>query len=306
VLVGVNGVFGTRMVEVAKRIGAEVNAVNADWGRALEAEQYRAAAGGRAHKLLCVVHAETSTGVLQPLAPLKQVADELGALLVVDTVTSLGGVPVALDELGIDAAYAGTQKCLSCPPGLSPISFSERACRVLETRKQPVQSWYLDLSLVRRYWGEDRVYHHTAPINMLYGLHEALRLVLEEGLEARFARHRLHHAALIAGLEALGFAPRVDSAIRLPPLTTIAIPHGLADQSGRRALLERFGLEIGAGLGPMLGNTWRIGLMGEGASRRHVELCLCALGSVLDRTRSGTDSGLAAAERVYSEAAGAR
>ena len=206
VLVGVSGVFGTRMAEVARRAGAEVVEVAGEWGRAIAAEEFRKAAQGKHCKLLCAVHAETSTGVLQPLEPLRAIADELGALLVVDAVTSLGGLSVSTDARRLDAVYSGTQKCLSCPPGLSPLTLSAAAESALSARKRPVQSWYLDLTLVTRYFGSERVYHHTAPINMIYALHEALRLVAEEGLAARWNRHRLHASALWAGLEALGLS----------------------------------------------------------------------------------------------------
>jgi alanine-glyoxylate transaminase/serine-glyoxylate transaminase/serine-pyruvate transaminase len=300
-LIGVNGVFGGRMLEIARRLGAEVTPVQAEWGRPLQVEPCRSAAQGRPFKVVCVVHAETSTGVLQPLEPFKELADELGALLVVDAVTSLGGMPVEVDRLELDAVYSGTQKCLSCPPGLSPVTFSERASRAISARRTPVVSWYLDLSLVQRYWGSERVYHHTAPINMLFALHEALRLVLQEGLDARFARHRLHHAALSAGLAELGLGLPVAAQFRLPSLTVVEIPDGIDDLKARRHLLHEFGLEIGGGLGPMQGRAWRIGLMGEGASRRNVELCLAALTSALRAQgyRAGEDA-LAAARATYS------
>jgi alanine-glyoxylate transaminase/serine-glyoxylate transaminase/serine-pyruvate transaminase len=299
-LIGVNGVFGERMVEVARRLRAEVTPVPAEWGRPVDVEAYRSAAQGRRYKVVCVVHAETSTGVLQPLAPFRALADELGALLVVDAVTSLGGIPVDVDAQGLDAVYSGTQKCLSCPPGLSPVTFSERASRVIAERRSPVSSWYLDVSLVQRYWGSERVYHHTAPINMLFALHEALRLVLEEGLEARFARHRLQHRALVAGLEALGLSVPVAPEHRLPSLTAVHIPDGIDDARARRHLLHEFGLEVGGGLGPMRGRAWRIGLMGEGAARRNVELCLCALSSALHAQGHRTaGDALAAARAIY-------
>ncbi len=301
VVVGVNGVFGTRMAEVARRCGAEVVEVKGEWGRALDADAVRAAAGDSA-SLLCIVHAETSTGVLQDVPPMRAVADELGALLVLDTVTSLGGVDVALDAWGVDATYSGTQKCLSCPPGLSPVSFSERARTKLAGRSRAVQSWYLDLSLVGNYWGSERAYHHTAPINMLYGLHESLRLVLEEGLAEREVRHRLHSRALVAGLEALGLEHRVPLAERLPQLTAIAVPEGIDDGRARAHLLNEFDLEIGGGLGPMKGNTWRIGLMGAGATRRNVTLCLGALSSALNEqghAGGGSSDALAAAAAIY-------
>jgi len=300
VLVGVNGVFGTRMAEVARRAGADVTAVEGEWGRALDADAFRAAARGRRFRLLCAVHAETSTGVLQPLEGLREVAAELGALFVVDCVTSLGGLELDLDGQGVDAAYSGTQKCLSCPPGLAPVSFGARAQAALGARRRPVQSWYLDLSLIASYWGGERAYHHTAPINMLYGLHEALRLVLEEGLPAREARHRTNARALVRGLGAMGLEPRVPEAERLPPLTAVAVPEGVDDARVRRHLLEQYGVEIGGGLGPMKGNTWRIGLMGAGSTRRNVTLCLAALREALAaQGHRAPGDPLAAAAQVY-------
>jgi alanine-glyoxylate transaminase/serine-glyoxylate transaminase/serine-pyruvate transaminase len=246
------------------------------------------------------VHAETSTGARTDVAPLRAVADELGALLVVDCVTSLGGIPLELDAWGVDAAYAGTQKCLSCPPGLAPVSFSARAEERLRARRTPVQSWYLDLTLIASYWGSERAYHHTAPIQMLYGLHVALRLVLEEGLEARAARHATNARALGAGLEAMGLEPRVPAAERLAPLTAVAVPDGVDDARVRRFLLHELGLEIGGGLGPMKGNTWRIGLMGEASTRRNVSLCLAGLRAALeDQGSAPTGDPLAAAAAVY-------
>jgi len=227
--------------------------------------------------VLAIVHAETSTGVLQDMSPFRGIADTCGALLLVDAVTSLAGVPVDVDRMGIDAVYSGTQKCLSCPPGLSPVSFSERALRALSTRKSPVQSWYFDLNLIGQYFGSERVYHHTAPVNMIFALHEALRLVLEEGLEARYARHRAQAKALHQGLEALGLELPVAEPNRLPPLTLIRIPEGVDDRSVRAKLLADHGLEIGGGLGGFKGKAWRIGLMGASATARHVELCLGAL-----------------------------
>jgi len=300
VLVGVNGVFGTRMAEVARRAGGEVTEVRGTWGRAFTAEQLRSGAEHGRYDIVAVVHGETSTGVLQDVPPIKAVADELGALLLLDCVTSLGGHAVKLDEWGVDAAYSGTQKCLSCPPGLSPVSFSPRAVERLARRKSKVQSWYLDLTLIQGYWGEDRSYHHTAPINMLYGLHEAARQALVEGLEARWARHALHAAAFVAGVEALGLAPRVPADERLNPCTAIAVPDGVDDPRVRRFLLEQFGLEIGGGLGPMKGNTWRVGLMGAGSTRRNVELGLAGLGAALrDQGQAARGDALAAAGAVY-------
>lgn len=301
VLVAVNGVFGTRLAEVARRAGAEVTAVESEWGRAVDASALERAAGGRHYQLLCVVHAETSTGVLQPMAPMRELADKLGALLLADTVTSLGGAPVELDARGIDASYSGTQKCLSSPPGLAPVSLSPRAVAKVEARKAPVQSWYLDLSLLLKYWGQERVYHHTAPINSLYGLHESLRLVLSEGLEARYERHRLNSAALAAGLEALGLELPVPAAERLPPLTLVSVPRGIDEARVRKFLLDEFSLEIGGGLGKFKGNAWRIGLMGASATRRNVSLCLTALGQAL-MAQGHRPSGhpIAAMTAVYS------
>ncbi len=300
VLVGVNGVFGGRLCEVAHRAGAQVTSVEAEWGRALTPQAFRAAAKGQRFALLCAVHGETSTGALTDVAALREVADDLGALLLVDCVTSLAGLPVELDAWGIDAAYSGTQKCLSCPPGLSPVSFSARAVERLRARKQPVQSWYLDLGLIASYWGTERVYHHTAPINMLYALHEALRLVLEEGLEARWGRHRRNARALWAGLEAIGLEPLVPEGERLAPLTSVRVPSGIDEAAVRRFLLTHYSLEIGGGLGPLKGAIWRIGLMGFGSNRRNVELCLAGLCAAL-RAQGRPPAGdpLEAAAAVY-------
>jgi alanine-glyoxylate transaminase/serine-glyoxylate transaminase/serine-pyruvate transaminase len=281
VLICRNGVFGGRMAEVARRCGAEVTPVDAPWGQAIDPGEVAKAARERAFKVLAIVHAETSTGVLQDLSPFRAIADSCGALLLVDAVTSLGGVAVDVDRMGIDAVYSGTQKCLSCPPGLSPVSFSKRAQEVLSTRKTPVQSWYFDLNLIGQYFGGNRVYHHTAPVNMIFALHEALRLALEEGLEPRYARHREQAEALHRGLEALGLELPVDESVRLPPLTLVRIPDGIDDRTVRAKLLADHGLEIGGGLGDFKGNAWRIGLMGESATPRNVELCLAALEEAL-------------------------
>lgn len=281
VLIGVHGVFGTRMVDVCERLGAEVETVEAEWGRALDPEAFRARAGGRPFKLVALVHAETSTGVSQDLTPFRALCDELGALLVVDMVTSLGGTPVHFDRWGVDAAYSGTQKCLSCPPGLAPIAFSERAAQTLASRGGKVPSWYLDLSMIANYWGAERAYHHTAPINMLYGLHEALRLVLEEGLAARWERHDRLGRALVRGLEALGLEPLVEESVRLPQLTSVRIPDGIDDGAVRGQLLRDHALEIGGGLGPLKGKVWRIGLMGAAATEDNVRQVLSALAAAL-------------------------
>lgn len=300
VVVCVNGVFGTRMCDIVNRIGGKLIRVDAEWGKAVDPEAVRKAVKGKKPKLLAVVHAETSTGVCQPLGDLRKIAGEAGALFLVDMVTSLGGMEVSLDKMGIDAAYSGTQKCISCPPGLSPISFSEAALTALKKRKTPVVSWYLDMSMVSSYWGAERKYHHTAPINMVYGLREALRLIAEEGLEARFARHRLNHEALVAGIEGMGLSMLVAEKERLPMLNAILIPEGADDGKLRKVLLNDFGLEIGGGLGPLAGKIWRVGLMGQACRKRNVFLFLSALEGALKaqgvKTRAGA---LEAAAAVY-------
>jgi alanine-glyoxylate transaminase/serine-glyoxylate transaminase/serine-pyruvate transaminase len=302
VIVGVNGVFGGRLAEVAERAGAAVRRVEAPWGRVIRPEQIEAALrAARRPKLVALVHAETSTGASQPLEDVGRLAHEHGALLLVDCVTSLGGAPVEIDAWGIDAAYSGTQKCLSCPPGLAPVTLGPRAVEVLRQRKTKVQSWYLDLGLLEQYWGAERVYHHTAPITMNYALREALRLVLEEGLAARFARHRRNHAALVAGLEAMGLELVAEAGHRLPMLTTVAAPAGVDETRVRGRLLAEHGIEIGGGLGPMKGRVWRIGLMGESSRRRWVFAVLAALEDALraEGHRVPRGAALTAAQASY-------
>ena len=277
VLIGVNGVFGTRMVDVAQRCGAQVDTVEAEWGTALDAQKFKAALAQKKYQLVAIVHAETSTGVLQPLDDIAKLVRESGPLFLVDTVTSLGGVPVGVDRLGIDACYSGTQKCLGCPPGLSPVTFSERAVEVLRHRKTRVQSWYLDLSMIEKYWGSERVYHHTAPISMNYALHEALRLVLEEGLEASWKRHRQVHETFVREMRKLELEPAVAEPIRAPMINTVKIPEGVDDPNVRQRLYDDFNIEIGAGLGPLKGKVWRVGLMGHGARVENVEILAQAL-----------------------------
>ena len=277
VLIGANGVFGTRMVDVAQRCGAQVDTVEAEWGTALDPAQFRAALAKKSFKVVAVVHAETSTGVLQPLDEISQLVHEHDSLLLVDTVTSLGGAPVRVDELGIDACYSGTQKCLSCPPGLSPVTFSERAIEAVRKRKTKVQSWYLDLSMIEKYWGSERVYHHTAPISMNYALHEALRVVLEEGLEASWRRHRQVHEVFIREMRKLEIEPAVAESIRAPMINAIRIPEGVDDAKVRQRLYDDFNIEIGAGLGPLKGKIWRVGLMGHGARVENIDLLVKAL-----------------------------
>ena len=299
VLICVNGVFGGRMVDVAERCGATVTTVNGAWGRAFTIEQIQSVATGD-YKLIAIVHAETSTGVLQDLTGLRALADRHNALLLVDAVTSAGGLAVEMDKFGIDALYTGTQKCLSCPPGLSPISLSDRAVAALDNRNTKVASWYLDLSMIRNYWGAARSYHHTAPINMLYGLHEALRTAVNEGISDRETRHRLHARALGAGLEAMGLQRPVPERERLPPLTVVEVPTGVDEGEIRKILLTQYNVEIGGGLGALKGKVWRIGLMGAASTRKNVNTCLSALADALRQCKySPLGDPIAAADAVY-------
>jgi alanine-glyoxylate transaminase/serine-glyoxylate transaminase/serine-pyruvate transaminase len=300
VVVCVNGVFGTRMSDIVSRIGGELIRVDSAWGRAMDLETVRDAVKGKRPKLLAVVHAETSTGVCNPLEELSKIAKDCGALFLVDMVTSLGGMEVALDRMGIDAAYSGTQKCISCPPGLAPISFSSHALDVLTNRKSPVVSWYLDMSMVSSYWGAERKYHHTAPINMTYAFREALRIIAEEGLDARFSRHQLNHRGLVAGVEAMGLSMLVPEGERLPMLNAVRIPDGADDLKVRKAMLTEFGIEIGGGLGDFAGKIWRVGLMGHASRRKNVLLFLSALETVLKAQGVKVNTGgLDAASAVY-------
>lgn len=301
VVIGVNGVFGERMCDVASRCGAEVRRVEAPWGRIVDPDEVAKAIRETSPKLVAVVHAETSTGVLQPLGEISRAVREADSLLLVDCVTSLGGVELKIDEWGIDLAYSGTQKCLSCPPGLSPVTFGERALERFDQRKTKVQSWYLDIGMIRRYWSGERLYHHTAPINALYGLREALRLIAEEGLEARYARHSRNAAALHAGLEAMGLSLFAQEGHRLPSLTTVSVPEGCDEAAVRAALLHEFNLEIGAGLGPVKGKVWRLGLMGETSSPRNVFYFLSCLERLLHRQGIHLASGLEAAQAALGE-----
>lgn len=284
VIVGVNGVFGGRMRDVMERCGATVHPLEAPWGEVISLAQAAAALDEfPKSRLVGLVHAETSTGAHQPLAGFADLVHARGALLVVDAVTSLGGHELRVDEWGIDAIYSGTQKCLSCPPGLAPVSFGERALARVDARRTKPQSWYLDVSMLRKYYTSGgsggRVYHHTAPINMTYALNEALAIVLEEGLEPRIARHGQAHHRLRSGLEAMGI--RYVPSRSLHTLNCLWSPEGVDEAVVRRRLLEEYGIEIGAGLGPMAGKAWRIGLMGHGATVRNVELVLTALRNVL-------------------------
>jgi alanine-glyoxylate transaminase/serine-glyoxylate transaminase/serine-pyruvate transaminase len=279
-VIGVAGVFGGRMSEVAFRAGARVHRVEAEPGTALDEGLMAETIARVRPRVVAFVHAETSTGVLQPVENIAGAAREAGALVVLDCVTSLAGLPVSLDAWGIDAAYSGTQKCLSCPPGLSPASFSERAVERARSRATPVQSWFLDLNLLAGYLGEDRVYHHTAPVSAILALDEGLRVVEEEGMAMRAERHRTVAEALLEGLAPLGFEPLVAPGIRLPMLTTVRLPDAVQRQGEaalRRRLLDHYGIELGGGLGSLAGRIWRIGLMGENARLANVEALLTAL-----------------------------
>ncbi|HEY7911995.1 MAG TPA: alanine--glyoxylate aminotransferase family protein [Blastocatellia bacterium] len=300
VIICINGVFGERMYDIAGRAGAKAIDVRAEWGTPIDLNKIEDALKKSRARAVAIVHAETSTGVLQDLAGLARMAHDKGALLIVDAVTSLCGHPVSVDRNGIDVCYSGTQKCISAPPGLAPITFSERALERIRARKTKVQSWYLDVTMVEKYWGSDRTYHHTAPISMNYALREALRLVHEEGLENRWRRHELNHRALVAGIEAMGLRMSVAPGNRLWSLNAISVPEGVDDGRVRRRLLEESNIEIGGGLGPLKGRIWRIGLMGTGSTRENVLLVLDAIKRALDAEPVKCESGIEAAEAVYS------
>ncbi|MEX2185989.1 MAG: alanine--glyoxylate aminotransferase family protein [Pirellulales bacterium] len=304
VVVCVNGVFGGRMADVAGRAGASVTKIERPWGEVFTPGDVKEAITKAKPKVVGIVLAETSTGAWQPIEEIATLVRDSGAMLIVDAVTALGGLPVEMDRWGVDVIYSGSQKCLSCPPGLAPISFSDRALEGVLVRKTKVQSWYLDVSMLAQYWGSDRVYHHTAPINMTYGLYEALRLVLEEGLENCFARHRRNHQALKAGLAALGITYTAQEGQQLPMLNAVRVPEGIDDARVRGELLKRFGIEIGGGLGAFKGKVWRIGLMGYGSRPANVLLFLAALEQLLAEQGYQFDggAGVAAANTAYSGA----
>lgn len=302
-LVCENGLFGQRMIDVAERAGAEVTVVQAPWGEAIDPAKVAEALAKDKFKLVAIVHAETSTGVKQPMEEIAKMAHDNGALFVADCVTSIGGIPIDADKVGIDAAYAGTQKCLSAPPGLSPVTFNDRAVDVIMNRKTKVQSWYLDLSMIAKYWGgTTRAYHHTAPISSVYALHAALKLIHDEGLENVYKRHAVTGLALQNGLEAMGLKLLVENPDhRLPELTTFMIPEGIEDAPVRSRLLNEYGVEIGGGLGVLAGKIWRIGLMGHSCRKRNVMLVLAALETVLSDMGYKCEKGaaLAAADAVF-------
>jgi alanine-glyoxylate transaminase/serine-glyoxylate transaminase/serine-pyruvate transaminase len=309
-VIGVAGYFGERLVDVARRQGANVVRVESDeWGVPIEPERFIQAVKAQPRaRLAAIVQGETSAGVLQPIEPIARALRETDTLLVVDAVTSFGGTELPVDEWGVDFVYSCSQKCLGCPPGLAPITAGPRVADRLAAREHPVANFYLDLGLLGKYWGPERAYHHTAPAIMVYALHEGLRLVNEEGLAARFERHRRNAAALYAGLEALGLTPHVRPEYRLPMLTTVRIPDGVDDARVRGALLTEHNMEIGGGLGPLRGKVWRIGVMGHGAQPETVFLLLSALESALTAQgfKASPGAALAAAQAALESGGGAR
>ena len=306
IVVCVNGVFGMRMADVASRCGAEVTKVERPWGEVFCCDDLKEVLAKAKPKVVGLVMAETSTGAWQPIEEISDLVHNAGAMLLVDAVTSLGGVPVEVDKWNIDAVYSGSQKCLSCPPGLAPVSFSQNAVDTILNRKQRVQSWYLDVTMLANYWGEDRAYHHTAPINMIYALYEALRIVHDEGLDQCYARHMLNHRALKAGLSALGIKYTAQEGHQLPMLNAVRIPDGVNDAALRSGLLNRFGIEIGGGLGEFKGKVWRIGLMGYASRQMNVLLLLSALEQLLVEQGHSFEAGssIAEANNIYRSASG--
>jgi alanine-glyoxylate transaminase/serine-glyoxylate transaminase/serine-pyruvate transaminase len=282
VLVLINGVFGGRMKEIATRLRADVDALEFEWGTPVKTADVEAQLAKKKYKLVAVVHAETSTGVANPVEEIGKLVHENGALYIVDAVTSLGGMPVMVDEWGIDALYSGTQKCLSCPPGLSPVTVSNRAADVIRNRESKVPNWYLDLNLLMNYWeGSTRAYHHTAPINMNYALYAALKVVLDEGLANVWKRHAETHQYLIERLGELGFTMLVEEGSRLPMLNAVVIPDGVDDKAVRGRLLNEHRIEIGGGLGALAGKIWRVGIMGHTARKESVDRLADALKQII-------------------------
>jgi alanine-glyoxylate transaminase / serine-glyoxylate transaminase / serine-pyruvate transaminase len=306
VIVCAAGVFGNRMADIVGRAGGKLVKLEVPWGQVFPLATIEEALKKNAPvKAVSIVHAETSTGAQQPMEGLGKLCHSHGALLVVDTVTSLGGVPVTVDAWEADAVYSGTQKCLSCPPGLAPLTLSPRALEVVRNRKTKVQSWYLDAGMVADYWAEGkRVYHHTAPITMVYALRESMRIIAEEGLEPRFARHRRHSAALMAGLAALGARPQAQEGHRLPSLNAVQVPEGVDDAALRKALLNEQNIEIGGGLGPLAGKLWRIGLMGESSKQENVLAVLSAIEQQMRKQGRKVAPGTAAGAALQSYEAG--
>ena len=281
VLIGVNGYFGERLCDMAGRYGAEVRRLECDWGGVFSVEEIQAELRKKPAKLVALVQAETSTGALQPMEGVADIVHNYGGILVMDCVTSLGGMAVEIDNRGVDVAYSGTQKCLSCPPGIGPLTVSDRAMDILNNRKSKVGSWYLDISMVGKYWGNERTYHHTAPISMNFALREALRLVVEEGLENRFERHRANAEIFWDGLEEMGLKLHVLKSHRLPSLSTVVVPDGVDEAFVRTELLEKYNIEIAGGLGVLKGRVWRVGLMGYSSRQENITLLLAALKDIL-------------------------
>ncbi|MCL5257047.1 MAG: alanine--glyoxylate aminotransferase family protein [Chloroflexi bacterium] len=302
VVVGVTGFFAGRMVEIAKRCGAKVFPVTTEWGKAIDLEEMQKALETHKPKVVATVHGETSTGVEQPVAEIGRMVRDAGAYMVLDTVASLGGPQVKVDEWLVDVCYSGSQKCLSAPPGLAPITFSDRAVQMIRSRKTPVQSWYFDITMHERYWIDPRVYHHTGPALMVFALREALRLVYEEGLEARERRHQVTSDALVAGLTAMGLKMFADPAHRLSSVTSVWIPDGVDDMKIRRGLLNKFNIEITGGLGDFKGKMWRIGLMGYSCKASNVLLFLAALETLLRAEGVSVPSGIQAAGEIITKA----
>jgi alanine-glyoxylate transaminase/serine-glyoxylate transaminase/serine-pyruvate transaminase len=303
-VIGVNGVFGERMVDNAQRTGATVIAVAAEWGKIIEPDQIEAALRNEKKvKLIALVHVETSTGVIQPLADISALAKKYNCLFLVDTVTSLGGHEVAVDDWGIDICYSGTQKCLSCPPGLAPFTANEKALAMLQKRTHKEHSWYLDISMLSSYWVSGRVYHHTAPVSMIYAIHEALALVADEGLEVRVKRHLQNGAALHSGIRAMGLELHAQEGYRASSLTTVRIPSGVDGGRIVQKLLTEYSMEIGSGLGPLKGKIWRIGMMGHSSTKENVFMVLNALEKCLSEEGYSTEpgAGVAAAIKTYNE-----
>ncbi len=281
VLICINGYFGERLADMAKRYGGDVSTIHRPWGEVFTPSEIEQALREKPAKVVAIVHAETSTGAEQPLDEIAKIVHNHGAILIVDAVTSLGGVPLSVDEIGIDICYSGTQKCISAPPGLGPITFNERALNLIQSRKAPVISWYLDMSLVQSYWGPNRTYHHTAPITMNYALYEALRIIAEEGIENRWARHRANSEMFWEGLEDLNLKCFIPKEHRLTSLCTIQIPEGVDDAAVRKSLLEDYNIEISGGLGSLKGKIWRVGLMGYTSRKENILLLLAALKKIL-------------------------
>ncbi|HEY8418228.1 MAG TPA: alanine--glyoxylate aminotransferase family protein [Limnochordales bacterium] len=302
-VVCVNGAFGQRMVDIVERTGAQALVVQAPWGRIIDPADVEAALKQGGVKLVALVHVETSTGVMQPVEEIARLARAYDALVVLDAVSSLGGAPVLVDDWQVDAAYSGSQKCISAPPGLAPVTMNERARAAIGRRRTKVQSWYLDLTMIEHYWGEARAYHHTAPISNVYALREALRIAAAEGWPNRWERHRRLGRALQAGLEAMGLSLIAEERYRAPMVTAVRVPDGVDELKVRKQLLADYGLEIAGGLGEFKGRAWRIGLMGHSCQWKNVVLCLTALSSALRAQgyKASTDAALAAAEAARTQ-----